>query len=101
MENDLSYTGWEASLRLFLYPWPELELSPFVTYHQENYDGPATVLDTDNRRDRQWRTGASLTWNFKSDQALEAGYQYVANDSNSALHDYQQHMVNMGMVWKF
>ena len=100
-EGDYSYNGWEGSLGFtFKLPY-EFELSPFVAFAQEFYDGPATVLENSDRQDDRWRVGTSLTYHITEAWDAEVLYQYTNNESNSSLYDYDQHLVTMGLAWKF
>ena len=99
--NDYSYNGWEGSLG-FNFKLPmELEFSPFISFAQEFYDGPATILEGSDREDDRWRAGAGLTYHITEDWDAELMYQYTNNDSNSPLYDYDQHLITTGLVWKF
>lgn len=100
-KGDYSYDGWEGSLSFnFKLPW-ELELTPFVSFAQEFYDGPATVLENKDRQDDRWRAGSGLTYHLTEDWDVELMYQYTNNDSTSPLYDYDQHLVTTGLAWKF
>jgi opacity protein-like surface antigen len=100
-KRDYGYNGWEGSAR-FLFKLPRgFELSPFVSYGQEFYVGPATALEAEQRRDNRFRTGVGLTYRINESWAVELGYQYSSNDSNSELYTYTQHVVNTGIVWSF
>ncbi|UQZ90002.1 hypothetical protein C4J81_12640 [Deltaproteobacteria bacterium Smac51] len=95
------YNGWEESLRLvFTLPY-KTELSPFATYSEDKYQGPATALEKDNRRDRKWRMGASLTHRLNESWSTELLYQYTTNKSNSGLYIYDQTMVSLGLAYSF
>lgn len=95
------YLGVEPSLR-FVFKLPgDVSFSPFVSFKEENYDGPATGLETRDRRDTQWRVGAMLGWDVARHLSLDLSYQYVDNDSNSALYGYRQSLINMGLTFKF
>jgi len=99
--RDFSYDGWEATARmLFKLPYG-FELSPSLSYTEEYYNGPATILEAKDRRDERFRAGLGLTYRINEAWALEAGYQYTDNHSNSALYKYEQHYVNTGIVWSF
>jgi len=98
---DYRYGGWEGTARvLFKLPYG-FELTPFVSYTKESYKGPATALETKDRRDKRFRTGLGLTYRINDTWSIEAGYQYTRNHSNSALYKYDQHFVNTGIVWSF
>ncbi len=99
--SDFGYKGWEGNLRFSIQLPYDLVASPYIIYRKEYYNGPATALETSDRKDEQWRLGHVLTWNISKQWSAELGYQYVYNDSNSSLYDYRQHVVNMGVVWKF
>jgi len=95
------YDGWEGTARiLFKLPY-SFELAPFVSYAQEFYKGPATTLEAEDRRDDRLRIGTGLTYRINESWALELGYHYTRNFSNSGLYDYNQHYVHTGVVWSF
>lgn len=99
--GDYSYDGWEGSLGLTLKLPYQFEFSPFISYTQEFYHGPATILESKDREDDRLRTGANLVYHINDDWDAELMYQYTNNDSNSPLYDYDQHLVTTGVVWKF
>lgn len=95
------YLEVEPSLRLvFKLPY-DLDFSPFVSYREERYDGPATGLETEDRKDKQWRSGILLVWNVSESWALDLSYQHVNNNSNSSLYEYDQDLVSLGTTLKF
>jgi hypothetical protein len=99
--DDYSYLGWEGSLRFdFKLPFA-CDLSPFISLAQEHYNGPATVLERQNRRDTRWRMGAALTWRINESWSWELSYQYMDNNSLSSLYDYNQHLISSGVAWSF
>ena len=99
--GDYSHDGWEASAR-FLFKLPYgFELGPFASFTQEKYNGPATVLESTNRKDSRWRLGTSLTYRINEAWSVECRYQYTRNDSRSNLYDYDQHLVTTGVAWSF
>jgi hypothetical protein len=100
-KREHSFDGWEGSAR-FVYKLPHnLEISPHVSLAREDYRGPATILETENRSDTRWRLGLSATWRFAENWALEGSYQYTNNNSDSPLYDYTQHLVSTGVSWNF
>lgn len=100
-EDDYAYTGWEASLRLLLKLPGNVELTPFAAWRKENYAGPATGLERDNRSDTLWRYGVFLAYGITPHLQVDVGWQYGSNDSTSPLYVYTQNSVNMGLTWKF
>ena len=99
--NDFSYDGWEASTRFnFKLPY-SFELSPHISYGEEYYNGPATALETNKRKDQRLRTGLGLTYMINESWSVEAAYQYTNNDSRSNLYDYDQHLTSLGVAWSF
>ena len=95
------YVGVEPTLR-FVFKLPyDINFAPFIAFREENYKGPATGLETTDRRDKQWRTGAALTWDITRYLTLDTTYQYIDNESNSALYEYRQHYMSMGLTLKF
>jgi hypothetical protein len=99
--NEYGYTGWECTARLlFKLPYG-FELAPFAAYTWENYNGPATVLETKDRRDERLRLGTGLTYRIDESWSLEFTYQYSKNNSTSDLYDYKQHYVSTGIAWNF
>lgn len=104
-ESRYSYDGWEGSLRLSISPVERLDIAPFAAYREEYYHNAATVLSErlgeDNREDRTWMTGVQFTWHWTEHLATEVGWQYTKSDSNSDFYDYDQHLVNVGLVFSF
>lgn len=98
---DYCYTGWEASARLSLKLPKGFELAPFVSFENDWYNGPATALETSNRLDQKWRTGAALTWHITDTWSVETSYQYTHNNSESPLYRYDQSLVSLGVAWSF
>ena len=98
---DYSYHGLEASLRLRLKVTDKFQLLPFASMRRENYDGPATVLEQEYRRDTICRTGLFALYNLTSNLQAEAGVQYVDTRSSSPLYTYRQYTFNMGLAWTF
>jgi opacity protein-like surface antigen len=100
-KRDYGHNGREGAAR-FLFKLPRgFELSPFVSYSPEFYVGPATALEADPRTDTRFRAGIGLTYRINESWAVELGYQYTYNSSNSELYTYTQHYVNTGVVWSF
>ena len=77
------------------------ELAPFVSFENDWYNGPATALETSNRLDQKWRTGAALTWHITDAWSVETSYQYTHNNSESPLYRYDQSLVSLGVAWSF
>ena len=95
------YDGWTA-LASFSRQLPgRVELTPYVSFGQEFYKGPGTVLESDKRRDERLSVGVSAAWEFKESWLLEGGYRYSKNWSNSELYDYDQHVVTLGVTYGF
>ena len=100
-KSDYSYNGWEGSLGLnFRLPY-NFELSPFVSYGRDYYDGPATALETEDREDKRFSIGSGLTYHIDEAWSVDLGYQFVNNKSESAFYDYDQHVVNFGVSYSF
>lgn len=98
---DYCYTGWEASARLSFKLPKGFEFAPFVSFENDWYNGPATALETSNRLDQKWRTGAALTWHITDAWSVETSYQYTHNNSESPLYRYDQSLVSLGVAWSF
>ena len=98
---DYCYSGLEGSARIVLKLPKNFELSPFVSYEKDWYNGPATALETSNRLDQKWRTGATLTWHVTEAWSVETSYQYTHNNSESPLYRYDQSLVSLGVAWSF
>ena len=100
-QNDFSYNGWEASAR-FIFKLPyHVELSPHLSYGEDQYKGPATALETTKRKDERLRTGVGVNWRFTEGWSVETSWQYTDNTSNSSLNQYKQHLFSLGMAWNF
>lgn len=99
--SDRNFSGWEGSAG-FTFKLPhKMELSPFVSYAQEYYFGPATALERDDRQDNRLRLGVGLSIPIAESWSIEASYQYSYNNSNSELYEYTQHLVSLGVAWQF
>lgn len=98
---DYCYTGLEASARVVFKLPKGFELAPFVSFEKDWYNGPATALETSNRLDQKWRTGAALTWHVTEAWSVETSYQYTHNNSESPLYRYDQSLVSLGVAWSF
>ncbi|MDR2160559.1 MAG: hypothetical protein LBO77_00210 [Desulfovibrio sp.] len=95
------FTGIEPSVNLNLHlPWRS-ELLLGLAWHCEEYKGPATVLDNQDRLDRQWRASVFALKKLADNVQVEAGWQYRDNRSNSDLYKYDQHMVLLGLALVF
>ncbi|MDL2279709.1 tetratricopeptide repeat protein [Desulfovibrio sp. OttesenSCG-928-G11] len=100
-ETDYQYDGWQGTARFtFKLPY-DFTASPFVSFGQEFFRGPATVLENRDRRDDRWRTGLDLSYAINQSWSIEASYAYTDNDSKSPLYTYDQHLISMGLAWKF
>ena len=98
---DYCYSGLEGSARVVFKLPKGFELSPFVSFEKDWYNGPATALETTNRQDQKWRTGAALTWHVTEAWSVETSYQYTHNNSESPLYRYYQSLVSLGVAWSF
>ena len=98
---DYCYTGIETSARVVFKLPKDFELSPFVSFEKDWYNGPATALETSNRLDQKWRTGAALTWRVSEAWSVETSYQYTHNASESAIYRFDQSLVSLGVAWSF
>lgn len=100
-EKDFRYDGWQGSARFSFNLTYDFTASPFVSFGQEFYKGPATTLETKDREDERWRTGLDLSYAINESWSIEASYAYTDNRSESELYTYDQHVVSMGVAWKF
>lgn len=100
-----SYDGFETSLRFDIEIMPRLNFSPFFAWRQSVYHEAATrlskYLGEDNRWDNLLMAGCGFTYHWTENVATEVGWQYLNNNSNSAFYRYDQHQINMGMVFSF
>ena len=104
-EQQYSYEGFEALLRVSFSPTEKLDIAPFIAYREQIYHDPATqlsnVLGEDNRYDQVFLAGLYFTWHWTEYLATELGWQYTNNNSNSDFYRYDQHQINLGMVFSF
>ena len=100
-ERFFRYNGWEGTARLLLKLPYGFELAPFASFTQEYYKGPATILESKDRQDDRFRTGLGLVYRINDTWAIESAYHYTHNASSSALYTYDQHFMNLGIVWDF
>lgn len=100
-----SYTGFETMLRFNVALNPRFEVAPFIGYRQQYYKDSATELSKrmgeSNRRDRAMLGGAFFTYHIDEMLSTQLGWQYTHNHSNSDFYDYKQHLINLGLSWRF
>ena len=95
------YDGWQGLARFsFKLPYG-FTLSPSVSFTQELYKGPGTALETRYRQDDRLRVGADLTYAINEAWSIEAAYHYTNTHSTCNLYKYDQHMISLGVAWKF
>ncbi|GHS87726.1 hypothetical protein AGMMS49957_08110 [Synergistales bacterium] len=99
--KNYSYDGWELSAAFRFKLSDDLIISPSASYVWENYDGPATALEKENREDRRLRLGLSALKRLNERFSLEMSYNYTDNKSNSDIHKYDRHAVSLGCLWNF
>ncbi len=100
--SNYSLDGFEASVDFkFILPYYDISLTPYFAYSAEFYKGPATSFEDKDRKDYQLRAGLNLLVPIAVDWDLNLGYQYLYNNSNSELYDYDRHLVNLGVSWSF
>ncbi len=99
--NDYAYNGWETSASLNLRLPLGFELSPFVGYGRDYYNGPATALESEKREDERFSVGSGLTYFINESWSVDVSYQYVNNNSESSFYDYDQHVVSCGVSYYF
>ena len=100
-KRDYGHNGEEVTARLQFKLPRGFELAPSLSYTRLSYNGPATVLETEIRRDNRWRTGVGLTRRINTSWYMGVGYQYTNNRSTSSLYIYEQHLINTEIVWSF
>jgi opacity protein-like surface antigen len=99
--TNFKYDGWQGLAR-FSFKLPHgFTLSPSVSFTQELYKGPATALETRNRKDERLRVGADISYAINEAWSIEAAYHYTNTFSTCNLYKYDQHMVSLGVAWKF
>ena len=99
--NDYGYEGWEGTASVTLKLPFDTELTPFMAYREEYYNGPATALELRDREDENLRLGAMFSWQVSPSFSVDMSYQFSRNDSTSPVYEYDQHLVSSGVTWKF
>jgi hypothetical protein len=99
--DSLGYDGWSAITRLTFRPNETWEISPFASFTQEKYDGPAIILDREDREDKKFRSGIDVIYKISEAWNIEFNYSYNRDNSNSPFYDYSQHTVSLGASWGF
>ncbi|MCL2123749.1 MAG: tetratricopeptide repeat protein [Desulfovibrionaceae bacterium] len=99
--TDYAYDGWQGLARFtFKLPYG-FTLSPSLSFTQELYKGPGTALETRNRKDERLRIGADISYAVTESWSIEAAYYYTNTFSTCNLYKNDQHMVSLGVAWKF
>ncbi|MDR1966144.1 MAG: surface lipoprotein assembly modifier [Synergistaceae bacterium] len=96
-----SYDGWEISAVARFKLKNRWEFSPSLSYVEERYDAPATILELDGRRDRRFCAGLNALYRINERWSAEMDYSYTENSSNSPLYEYDRHLITLGVVWSF
>jgi tetratricopeptide (TPR) repeat protein len=96
-----SYDGWEVSASMRFKLKNRWEITPSLSYAEERYDAPATALEWDDRRDKRFRAGLGVLYRINQAWSAELDYSYARNLSNSALYEYDRHLVTLGLIWSF
>jgi len=65
------------------------------------YKGPATALETRDRKDERLRVGADLSYAINEAWSIEVSYYYANTFSTCNLYKYDQHVISLGVAWKF
>jgi hypothetical protein len=100
-EQRFSFKGFEPSVNLSLQlPW-RIELLLGLGWHYEQYKGPATVLEFNDRKDTQWQASVFAIKKLTDSLQVEAGWQYRDNHSNSDLYRYDQNLFLLGLAYTF
>ena len=95
------YDGWQGLARFnFKLPYG-FTLSPSISFNQEWYKGPGTALETRYRQDDRLRVGADISYAINEAWSIEASYYYANTFSTCNLYKNDQHLVSLGVAWKF
>ncbi|MCL2102986.1 MAG: tetratricopeptide repeat protein [Syntrophorhabdaceae bacterium] len=98
---DYAFDGWQGLARFsFKLPYG-FTLSPSASFTQEFYKGPGTALETKKRRDDRLRVGADISYAVTEAWSIEAAYHYTNTYSTCNLYKNDQHVVSLGVAWKF
>lgn len=96
-----SYSAAEPSIRALIHLPYDTYLTSHVLLRHEDYKGPATGLEVEERMDNHWRLGVGLGWDITESLALNVQYEYIKNYSNSEFYQYKQDLVTTSMAFKF
>lgn len=95
------YTGYEPSMNAHFILPADFSLNLGLAWRLEEYKDSATVLESRNRRDEQWRLTAFVDKKVTESLTLYAGWQYVDNWSESDIYKYEQHQLMTGVQFTF
>lgn len=96
-----SYDGWNIMTLWRFRTTDKMELTPSISYGTDYYKGRAFFADKNQRHDKRLTLGLGMTYQVNKTMSIEGSYQYIHNDSNSGLHDYDRHLVSLGCAWNF
>jgi maltoporin len=96
-----AYSGYFIPLHLTFNVGEKWELTPSLSYMVENYKLPATVLESEDRKDKKIRAGLDIAYKLTETLQVELNYGYNNTDSNRPLYEYVQHVVGLGLAWGF
>jgi tetratricopeptide (TPR) repeat protein len=98
--DNWEYVGNRAAATLLLpliKNW-KVRLTGDFTY--QNYDNRHTIFNKE-RRDYIYDAFALLYYRFHKYLDLQLLYNYVRNDSNIALYDYERNVYSIGIEWRY
>ena len=76
----------------------QLRLNGSLSYETRQYDTrQLLVVGNPVRDDQQVDIGFGLAWKLKPGLTLQPGYTFTQNSSNTALYDYDRHLVSIDL----
>ena len=99
--DDYAYRGTETSLSARIRLPYSFELKPFVSLRRQFYEGPATMLEKQERTDTLWSYGVSAAYSITEHFQAEVGWRHGSNESESPFYEYDQDVVTFGLTYSF
>ena len=97
---DLGRQFWGGRAAVAMTPVPRWGLSLGASYQDSEYDGVDPLLGV-VRKDKFWGLDAALSYALTRNWSVRGEYQFLKNDSNLALYEFDRQIVAVKLRYEF
>jgi hypothetical protein len=97
---DLGRKFWGARAALAMTPAPRWGLSLGASYQDSRYDAVDPLLGV-VRKDKYYGLDATLSYALTRNWSVRGEYQFLNNDSNLALYEFDRHIFAVKLRYEF